>query len=112
MIWKSLSTVRVICPLCFPNQDTVFDVHVPGTGTGAIHTVGRTNLFVILPPFTVEVLPYSLPTTDLPPVVGGFFFLTTILFTFGAEKTQGGQKGSIGHEAPPGLFVIDNTFNY
>jgi hypothetical protein len=112
MIWKSLSTVRVICPLGFPNQDTVFDVHVPGTGTGAIHTVGRTNLFVILPPFTVEVFPYSLPATDLPPVVGGFFFLTTILFTFGAKKTQGGQKGSIGHEAPPGLFVIDNTFNY
>ena len=90
MIWKSLATVRVICSLGFPNQNTVFNVHIPGTGAGAIHTVGRTNLFVVLPAFTVEVLPDSLSATDFSPMVGGFFFLTTIFFTFWTKKTLGG----------------------
>jgi hypothetical protein len=90
MIWKSLSTVRVICSLGFPNQDAVFNIHIPGTGARAIHTVGGTNFFVVLPAFPIEVLPGSLSATDFSPVFGGFFLLTTILFTFGAEKSQGG----------------------
>ena len=90
MVGISWAALRVIRSLGFPHNDAVFHVDIPGTGPRAVHTMGGTNLFIVLPPLSVKVFPGSLAATNFSPVFGGFFLLTAVLFTFGAEKSQGG----------------------
>jgi hypothetical protein len=77
---------RIVTPLSFPDDDPVFDVHIPGAGSGAIDPVGGADLLVILPSFAVEILPLPLATTDLGPTAGYGFFLTPVSRSKKAER--------------------------
>ena len=40
--------------LCFPGDNAVLDVHLPGAGAGAVHAVGRANFLIVAPTVAVE----------------------------------------------------------
>jgi hypothetical protein len=101
MIGIPVSASGIIGALRFPDQNTVLNVHIPGTRAGAIDPVGGTNLLVVLPAAAIEIFPFPLAATGLCPVVGRFFFPATIVLTTLSEKPEGIQEAFFGHNLPP-----------
>ena len=48
---------RIIGLLRLPGDDAALDVDLPGTGSGAIHAMGRAHDLVVLPALAIAVLP-------------------------------------------------------
>ena len=52
----------VVGLLGFPGHDTAFNVYLPGAGSGAVHSVGGTDDFVMRPAIAIGVLPGAVLT--------------------------------------------------
>ena len=50
--------------LCFPGDNAVLDVHLPGAGAGAVHTVGRANFLIVAPTVAVEGVTFAAAFTE------------------------------------------------
>ena len=50
--------------LCFPGDDAVLDVHLPGAGASAVHTVGRANFLIVAPTVAVEGVTFTAAFTE------------------------------------------------
>ena len=70
VVGETAAAGGVVRALGFPDDDTVLDVDVPGTGAGAVDAVGGADFFVVLPALAVEVLPFALAAADLAPAAG------------------------------------------
>jgi hypothetical protein len=95
MIRVATAASRVIGALRFPNQDSVLYIDIPGARTGAVDTMGGANLFIILPPPPIIVLPFTLSASDFGPTMGECFD------PFGSEKEEGREKIFFVHHDPP-----------
>jgi hypothetical protein len=104
----ALSAIGIIGALGFPYQDAVFDINVPGTGTGTVDTMGGADFFIVLPAAPIKIFPLPLATANLCPVISGFFLLAAILFAAWAKKTKLIQKRSIRHLISP-RHVVDGN---
>jgi hypothetical protein len=83
-----VSTSRVVCALGFPHKNAVFDIHIPGAGTGAVNAVSGADFFVILPTTAIEIFPFTLSTTDLGPFLSDLFLTTAIFFPTWSKKSK------------------------
>ena len=54
----------VIGFLCFPGDNAVLDVHLPGAGAGAVHAVGRANFLIVAPTVAVEGVTFAAAFTE------------------------------------------------
>jgi hypothetical protein len=86
------ATAWIITSLGLPNDDPILDVNVPGTRARAIDPVGRTDLLVILPSFSVEILPIPLAAANLSPVSCKDFFFVAVT---GSKEAKRGEKVSL-----------------
>ena len=50
--------------LCFPGDNAVLDVHLPGAGAGAVHAVGRANFLIVAPTVAVEGVTFAAAFTE------------------------------------------------
>ena len=50
--------------LCFPGDNAVLDVHLPGAGAGAVHAVGRANFLIVAPTVAVEGVTFTAAFTE------------------------------------------------
>jgi hypothetical protein len=56
---------RIIGLLRFPSDDPGFDINLPATRPGAVHTMSRADDFVVPPPVAIRVFPIAVLTSDL-----------------------------------------------
>ena len=61
---RSGPTEGVVSFLCFPGDNAVLDVHLPGAGAGAVHAVGRANFLIVAPTVAVEGVTFAAAFTE------------------------------------------------
>jgi hypothetical protein len=88
VIGESLAAIRIVGGLGLPDDDPVFYIYVPGTGAGAIDTVGGPHLFVVLPPVAIKMFPGPLSAAIFRPVTRELSFLTAFLGAAGMKKAE------------------------
>jgi hypothetical protein len=74
--------------LGFPDQNTVFDIHIPGAGTGTVNAVSGADFFVVLATTTIEIFPFTLSTTDLGPFLSDLFLTAAIFIPAWSKKAK------------------------
>jgi hypothetical protein len=74
--WLVLGSIRtdrrIVGLLGLPRDDPVADVDLPGTRTGAVHTMGGPNNFVVAPPIAIEDIACTAALPEGNPMVVGF----------------------------------------
>src|SRR5690606_10620399 len=85
MVGKVRPGARIVCLLRFPCYNPALYIDFPRATTGAVHTVGRTDNLVMLPPLAIAVFPSA--------VFAGGDTVTIGIRSLGlAEKIQSVEK--------------------
>jgi hypothetical protein len=88
MVGKPFAAGWIVRGLGFPHQNTVFDIHIPGTGTRAVNPVSRANFLVVLPAAAINIFPFSLPASGLDPFICDRFLAAAMFFAAWSKKTK------------------------
>jgi hypothetical protein len=72
VLWPIGTNGGIVGLLRLPGDDPVADVDLPGTGTGAVHTVGGSHNFVVAPAIAVEHIASATAFTEGHPTFVGF----------------------------------------